>query len=160
MSAHTISVLVENHPGALSRIAGLFSSRGYNIMSLTVAETEDPTVSRMTIVVAGDEDILEQVVKQLNRLIDVIKVIDFRDEPIVNRELLLVRLDAGKTNRHEIFSLAEVFGAKVAAVSPSAITLELSGDSGTVDEFVALVKPYGIKELARSGAIAIARAVK
>jgi len=160
MNAHTISVLVENHPGALSRIVGLFSSRGYNILSLTVAETEDTTVSRMTIVVAGDEDVLEQVVKQLNRLIDVIKVIDFRDEPIVNRELLLIRLDAGKTNRHEVFSLADVFGAKVASVSPSAITLELSGESGTVDEFVALVRPYGIKELARSGAIAIARATK
>ncbi len=157
MTTHTISMLVENHAGALSRIAGLFSSRGYNIGSLTVAATEDQTVSRMTIVVAGDEDVLEQVVKQLNRLVDVIKVIDFKDVPIVNRELLVVRLDASKTNRHEIISLVDVFGAKIAAVSPTAITLELSGDTQTVDDFVALVKPYGIKELARSGSIAIAR---
>ncbi|MFW6254462.1 MAG: acetolactate synthase small subunit, partial [Chitinivibrionales bacterium] len=96
MSMHTISVFVENHSGALSRIAGLFSSRGYNINSLTVAETEDPEISRMTISVGGDENVLEQVVKQLNRLIDVIKVVDFADEPIVDRELLLVRLDTTK----------------------------------------------------------------
>ena len=157
MSTHTISLLVENHTGALSRIAGLFSSRGYNITSLTVAATDDDTVSRMTIVVSGDEEILEQVVKQLNKLIDVIKVMDFHDEPFVNRELLLIRLDAGKSNRHEIISLVDVFGAKIAAVSATSITLELSGDSVTVQDFIALVKPYGIKEIARSGAIAITR---
>jgi acetolactate synthase-1/3 small subunit len=160
MSAHTISVLVENHSGALSRIAGLFSSRGYNIESLTVAETEDTSVSRMTIKVTGDEAVLEQVVKQLNRLVDVIKVIDFKDVAIVNRELLLVRVDASKSNRHEIITLVDVFGAKIAAVSSTAVTLELSGDSQSIDDFVALVKPYGIKELARSGSIAIARANK
>lgn len=157
---HTISLLVENHHGALSRISGLFASRGYNITSLTVAETDDPTVSRMTIVVGGDEDVLEQVVKQLNKLIDVIKVIDFRDEPIVNRELLMVRLDSGKSNRHEIISLVDVFGAKIAAVSPSSVTVELSGDTQSVDDFLTLVKPYGIKEMARSGSIAIGRSVK
>lgn len=157
MSTHTISVLVENHAGALSRIAGLFSSRGYNIESLTVAETEDTSVSRMTIKVGGDEDVLEQVVKQLNRLVDVIKVIDFKGVSIVNRELLLVRVDASKSNRHEIITLVDVFGAKIAAVSPTAVTLELSGDTQSIDDFLALVKPYGIKELARSGSIAIAR---
>ncbi len=157
MSTHTISLLVENHSGALSRIAGLFSSRGYNIASLTVAATEDETVSRMTIVVTGDEEVLEQVVKQLNKLVDVIKVMDFHDEPFVNRELLLIRLDASKSNRHEIISLVDVFGAKIAAVSASSITLELSGESSSVEDFVALVKPYGIKEMARSGAIAITR---
>jgi acetolactate synthase I/III small subunit len=160
MSTHTISLLVENHSGALSRVAGLFSSRGYNITSLTVAETEDTTVSRMTIKVAGDEEVLEQVVKQLNKLIDVIKVIDFRDEPFVNRELLLIRLDAGKSNRHEIISLVDVYGAKIAAVSATSITVELSGESGAVDDFIALVRPYGIKEMARSGAIAITRPSK
>lgn len=158
MSTHTISVNVENHSGALSRIAGLFSSRGYNISSLTVAETEDPTVSRMTIVVSGEEGILEQVVKQLNRLIDVIKVIDFVNEPVVDRELALVRLDVTKSVRHEIWALVNAFEGKVAAVSPTSVTVELAGQSERIDEFLGLVKPYGIKELVRSGKIAMARA--
>ena len=158
MSTHTISLLVENHAGALSRIAGLFSSRGYNITSLTVAETDDPTVSRMTIVVAGDESILEQVVKQLNRLVDVIKVMDFGGESIIDRELLLVRIDATKSNRHEIFSLASIFGAKVAAVSPTSMTIELAAEGKMLEDFIALVKPYGIKEVVRSGRIAVAKA--
>jgi acetolactate synthase-1/3 small subunit len=160
MSTHTISLLVENHAGALSRIAGLFSSRGYNISSLTVAETEDPTVSRMTILVSGDEAVLEQVVKQLNRLVDVIKVFDFSGEPTVTREILLIRLDAGKSNRHEIITLADVFDARIAAVGLSSITLELTGESSVINDFVTLVRPYGIKEIARSGAIAIARPAK
>ena len=157
---HTISLLVENHHGALARIAGLFASRGYNISTLTVAETDDASVSRMTIVVTGDEDVLEQVVKQLNKLIDVIKVIDFAGEPIVERELALIRVDATKSNRHEIFSLAEVCEARIAAVEASSVTLQLAGESASIDDLVALVKPYGIKELARSGAIAIARGAK
>jgi len=157
MSTHTISLLVENHAGALSRIANLFSNRGYNIASLTVAETDDTSVSRMTIRVGGDERVLEQVVKQLNRLVDVIKVIDFVDESIIDREILLVRVDASKSNRHEIIALASLYGAKVAAVSPAALTLELTAEGRTIDEFVAIVKPYGIKELARSGTIALAR---
>jgi acetolactate synthase-1/3 small subunit len=157
MSTHTISVFVENHSGALSRIAGLFSSRAYNISSLTVAETEDPSVSRMTIVVSGDESVLEQVTKQLNRLIDVIKVLDFSDTRTVDRELLLVRLDANKTNRHEIIALAGIFGGTTASVSANSITIELSGESHTVDDFIALAKPYGIKELVRSGKIAMAK---
>lgn len=157
MSAHTISLLVENHAGALSRIANLFSGRGYNIASLTVAETEDATVSHMTIRVGGDERVLEQVVKQLNRLVDVIKVIDFSEESIIDREILLVRVDASKSNRHEIIALASLFGAKVAGVTPSALTLELTNDGRTLDEFVTIIKPYGIKELVRSGTIALAR---
>lgn len=157
MSTHTISVFVENHSGALSRIAGLFSSRAYNISSLTVAETEDPLVSRMTIVVSGDENVLEQVTKQLNRLIDVIKVLDFSDTRTVDRELLLVRLDANKGNRHEILALANIFGGRTASVSPSSITIELSGETRTVDDFIAMAKPYGIKELVRSGKIAMAK---
>ncbi len=157
MSTHTISVFVENHSGALSRIAGLFSSRAYNISSLTVAETEDPSVSRMTIVVSGDESVLEQVTKQLNRLIDVIKVLDFSGTRTVDRELLLVRLDANKGNRHEILALASIFGGRTASVSAGSITIELSGESHTVDDFIALAKPYGIKELVRSGKIAMAK---
>jgi acetolactate synthase-1/3 small subunit len=158
MSTHTISVFVENHSGALSRVAGLFSSRGYNISSLTVAETEDPTVSRMTILVAGEEEILEQVVKQLNRLVDVIKVVDFQSEAVVERELLLVRVDSAKANRHELWGLANTFGGQIVAVSPTSISIELSGPSDTLEDFVSLVRPYGIKELVRSGRVAMGRA--
>jgi len=160
MGKHTISILTENHSGSLSRIAGLFSSRGYNISTLTVAETEDPAVSRMTITVTGDNDILEQIVKQLNKLIDVIKVIDFNEEPIIERELLLIRVDATKSNRHEIVETANLFKAGVAAVTAGSITLELIGTAQCVDEFILLLKPYGIKELVRSGAVAIAKSKK
>jgi acetolactate synthase-1/3 small subunit len=111
MSTHIISLLVENRHGALSRIANLFSGRGYNISSLTVAATEDVSVSRMTIVVTGDEDILEQIVKQLNKLIDVIKVIDFIDQPIIERELLLIRIDTSRSNRREILDLCDIFNS-------------------------------------------------
>jgi acetolactate synthase-1/3 small subunit len=155
MSAHTISVLVENHSGALSRIAGLFSARGYNIASLAVAETEDASVSRMTLVVDGDENVLEQVVKQLNRLVDVIKVIDFAAESIIDRELLLVRIDTAKGARHEIIDLAGVYGGKVASIAPGSVLVELSSSSPMIDEFIRIVKPYGIRELVRSGRIAV-----
>ena len=157
MSTHTISVFVENHSGALSRISGLFSSRGYNISSLTVAETDDPTVSRMTIVVGGEEEILEQIVKQLNRLIDVIKVIDFAGEEAIEREMVLVLVDASKSNRHEVIELAALFGAKIASVAHTSITIEMMGSRRNIDDFLALVRPYGIKEIVRSGTIAIAQ---
>lgn len=157
MSTRTISILLENHSGALSRVAGLFSSRGYNISSLTVAETEDPTVSRMTIVVEGEENIIEQIVKQLNRLIDVIKVIDFMNEDVVERELVLIRIDSTKTNRHEIIELASMFNAKIAAVTSTSITVELAGAKRTIQDFISLLKPYGVRELVRSGTIAIAQ---
>lgn len=160
MSTHTISVLVENHSGALSRIAGLFSSRGYNISSLTVAETDDSSVSRMTIVVSGEESILEQIVKQLNRLIDVIKVIDFTDSEAIEREMAIVVVDTSKANRHEIIELSSVFGARITSVSLSSITVELMGVRTTVDNFITLIKPYGIKEIVRSGTIAIAQSRK
>ncbi|MDR0331714.1 MAG: acetolactate synthase small subunit [Chitinispirillales bacterium] len=160
MGTHTISILTENHSGSLSRIAGLFSSRGYNISTLTVAETEDPDVSRMTITVTGDEGILEQIVKQLNKLVDVIKVVDFNEEPIIERELLIVRVDAAKSNRNEIVGIANLFKAGVAAVGAGSITLELIGTQQHVDDFVALLKPYGIKELVRSGAVALAKSKK
>jgi acetolactate synthase-1/3 small subunit len=160
MSTHTISILTENHSGSLSRIAGLFSSRGYNISTLTVAETEDTAVSRMTITVTGDDGILEQIVKQLNKLIDVVKVMDFQEEPIIERELLLVRVDATKSNRHEIVEVANLFRAGVAAVGAGSVTLELLGTTQSVDEFLLLLKPYGIKEVVRSGAVAIAKSKK
>ena len=160
MSAHTISVLVENHSGALSSIAGLFSSRGYNISSLTVAETDDATVSRMTIVVSGEEHILEQIVKQLNRLIDVIKVIDFASEEAIEREMVLVVVDTSKTNRHEIIELGMIFDAKITTVSPTSITVEMMGTRRHIDDFLSMVKPYGIKEVVRSGTIALIQARK
>lgn len=155
MSTHTISLTVENRHGALSRIANLFSGRGYNISTLNVAETEDPSISRMTIVVNGEEEILEQVVKQLNRLIDVIKVTDFQGEHILRREALIIKVDASKSSRQEIISLAAIFGARVAAVSPTSLTLELTSEPAMIDDFIAMVKSYGIKELVRSGAIAL-----
>ena len=158
MSTHIISLLVENRHGALSRIANLFSGRGYNITSLTVAETEDATVSRMTIVVAGDEGILEQITKQLNKLLDVIKVIDFIDRPIIERELLLIRLDVSKANRREILDLCDIFKARIVNVTPKSVTVELAGRSSGIDDFVRIVRPFGIREIIRSGAIAIARA--
>jgi acetolactate synthase I/III small subunit len=157
MSTHTLSLLVENRHGALSRIANLFSSRGYNISSLAVAETEDQTVSRMTIVVAGDEEILEQIVKQLNKLIDVIKVIDFIDQPIIERELLLVRLDTSKANRHEIIDLCDIYGGRIVNVSQKSVTVQLAGETGCLEDFIGMVKPFGIKEIVRSGAIAVAK---
>jgi acetolactate synthase I/III small subunit len=160
MSTRTISVLVENHSGALSRIAGLFSSRGYNISSLTVAETSDVSVSRMTIVVEGETSILEQIVKQLNKLIDVIKVIDFGDHEAIEREMILVVVDTSKTNRHEIIELCTIFSAKIASVAATSIIIEMMGTRTEIDDFLALVKPYGIKELVRSGTIACAQSRK
>jgi acetolactate synthase I/III small subunit len=160
MSIRTISVLVENHAGTLSRIAGLFSSRGYNITSLTVGETEDPTVSRMTLVVEGDDSVIEQVIKHLNRLIDVIKVIDFGNDPLIERELVMVRVDSSKSNRHEIVELADIFGATVAHVSATSITFELSSTCEKANNFVNLIRPYGIKELIRTGKIAMAQPKK
>ena len=156
MKMHTISVFVENHSGALSRISGLFSSRGYNIQSLTVAETEDTSISRMTIVAGGDEQVIEQIVKQLNKLVDVIKVLDFEGESVVERELLIVRLAAERGSRAEIFSLVEVYGGKIASVSPTGIVVELTAEPRIVDEFIAVARAYGIKELVRTGKVAVA----
>ena len=158
MSTHTISLIVENHSGALSRIAGLFSSRGYNISSISAGTTEDPTVSHVTIVVTGDKNILEQLVKQLNRLIDVIKVKDFRDEPVIDRELMLTNIRTTKGNRQEILTLINTFNGKIASASTSSIVVVMAGASSTIDNFITLVRPYGIKELIRSGRIAMAQA--
>ena len=159
-STHTISVLVENQSGSLSRIAGLFSARGYNISSLSVAETEDPSVSRMTIVVGGDDDIIEQIVKHLNRLIDVIKVMDFRTEPVIERELLIVRINCTAAVRSELDTLCKVYGAAIIAITQSSVTIQQADESSRVEEFIGLIRPYGIKEIVRSGKVALAKAKK
>ncbi|HKZ76172.1 MAG TPA: acetolactate synthase small subunit [Actinomycetota bacterium] len=157
---HTIAVLVENKFGVLSRVAGLFSARGYNIESLSVGETLDPTVSRMTLVVRGDEFVIEQVVKQLHKLIDVIKVIDLTREDHVERELVLVRVNAEPQHRAEILRTADIFRAKVVDVTPTTFTLEVTGDETKLDAIVELLRPMGIQELVRTGKVAIARGSK
>jgi acetolactate synthase-1/3 small subunit len=157
MKRHVLSLLVENHSGALSRISGLFSSRGYNITSLSVAETDDPTVSQMTIVVYGEESILEQIFKQLNRLIDIIKVTDFVDEPVIVREVVLVKVDNSTETRREVLELCSVFGARVLSTVPSNLVLELTGSTESINDFIEMIKPCGIRGLVRSGATAISR---
>src|SRR3990172_5142414 len=148
---HTIAVLVENRFGVLSRVAGLFSARGYNIESLSVGETLDPTVSRMTLVVRGDAFVIEQVIKQLHKLIDVIKVTDLTEENHVEREMILVKVNAEPTSRAEILRIADIFRAKVVDVTPATYTLEATGDESKVTAIV---------ELLRTGKVAIARGAK
>jgi acetolactate synthase I/III small subunit len=154
---HTISVLVENHFGALARIAGLFSARGFNIDSLAVGETEDPSISRMTIVVKGDENILEQVMKQLNKLIDVIKVFDLKDSESVKRDLILVKVNADKNNRSQILQIVDIFKAKIIEASNENLIIEFSGEEEKIDSILNMLKPFGIKELVRTGTIAVAK---
>jgi acetolactate synthase-1/3 small subunit len=157
---HTIAVLVENKFGVLSRVAGLFSARGYNIESLSVGETLDSSVSRMTLVVRGDAFIIEQVIKQLHKLIDVIKVTDLSEEDHVEREMILVRVNAEPLARAEILRSADIFRAKVVDVTPGTYTLELTGDEPKLDAFIELLRPFGIQELVRTGKVAIARGPK
>lgn len=157
---HTIAVLVENRFGVLSRVAGLFSARGYNIESLSVGETLDPTVSRMTLVVRGDEFVIEQVIKQLHKLIDVIKVTDLTEEDHVERELVLMKINAEPANRAEILRTADIFRAKVVDVTPTTFTLEVTGDEQKIDAIVELLRPFGLQELVRTGKVAIARGPK
>jgi acetolactate synthase-1/3 small subunit len=157
---HTISVLVENEFGVLSRVAGLFSGRGFNIESLCVAESLDPTVSTMTIVTSGNDAIIEQVLKQLNKLINVIKVVDFKDLDYVSREMVLIKLNAEERTREEILRMVEIFRGKIIDVSPKSYTLLITGDEEKIKAFVNLVKPLGIKEIVRTGPIAMARGDK
>jgi acetolactate synthase-1/3 small subunit len=157
---HTISVLVENKFGVLSRVAGLFSARGYNIESLSVGETLDPSVSRMTIVVTGDEFVIEQVTKQLHKLIDVIKVNDLTDDSHVERELVLIRVNAEPQHRAEILRTADIFRAKVVDVTPVSFVLEATGDDGKLEALIELLRPIGIQEVVRTGKIAITRGPK
>lgn len=157
---HTISVLVVNQSGVLSRISGLFSGRGFNIESLNVAETNEPGISRMTIITLGDDKKIEQITKQLNKLIDVIKVVDLTEEHFVDRELILVKMNAEPRVREEILRIVDIFRAKVIDVSPDNYTVEITGDEGKIKGFLELLKPLGIKEIVRSGRIAISRGTK
>jgi acetolactate synthase-1/3 small subunit len=157
---HRISVLVENKFGVLARIATLFAARGFNIDSLAVGETEDPAISRMTIVVKGDDDILEQVTKQLNKLVDVIKVNDFNDVGYVERGLALLKINVTKSNRAEIMQMVDVFRAKIIDVSQDSIIAEITGDEEKIDAFVKMIMPYGIKEMCQTGTVALARGNK
>ena len=160
MSRHVLSVLVTNQSGVLSRVAGLFSRRGYNIDSLSVGVTEDPEVSRMTIVARGDDLILEQITKQLNKLVDVIHIKELKPEVSVYRELALVKVAATDNNRASIIEMTDIFRAKIIDVSNEALTVEITGDQTKVDAFLDLLEPYGIKEIVRTGLTAIQRGNK
>ena len=157
---HTLTVLVENNPGVLARIAGLFSRRGFNIDSLTVGRTEDPAVSRMTIVVEGDDHTLEQVEKQLHKLVDVLKITDVTDVPHVERELLMIKVLTDKSTRLEIMQIADVFRAKIVDYGPKTLTIEATGDEEKLDAMLEALRPYAIKEFVRTGKIALLRGAK
>ncbi len=157
---HTISVLVENEFGVLTRVAGLFSGRGFNIESLSVAPTFDPSISRMTIVTRGDEQILEQITKQLNKLIDTIKVIDFTGQDYVEREMALIKVTAEEETRAEVLRIVDIFRAKVIDVTPRSYTVEITGAPAKVDAMVELLRPLGVKELVRSGPVVLGRGAK
>jgi len=156
---HTISVLVDNKPGVLARIAGLFSGRGFNIESLSVNETLDPTMSQMTIVTRGDDRILEQINKQLNKLIDIIKVVDFesRGADFIERELALIKVPVDEHRRSEVLSIIDIFRGKVVDVSRTHYTIEVTGDENKITALIDLLRPIGIKELVRSGKAAMSR---
>ena len=152
---HTISVLVENKFGALTRIAGLFSGRGYNIDTLNVAPTQDPSASRMTIVTRGDDATLEQIVKQLNKLVDVLKVIDFRAGEYVDRELALVKVAVDSKSRAEVMQITDIFRAKIVDVQPKSVTIEITGSEEKVEKFIDLMRAFGIVDLTRTGKVAM-----
>ncbi|MGC8743122.1 MAG: acetolactate synthase small subunit [Verrucomicrobiia bacterium] len=154
---HTISVLVENKFGVLTRVAGLFSGRGYNIDSLNVAPTQDPKFSRMTIVTRGDDATLEQIVKQLNKLINVIEVKDFRDGEYVDRELVLIKVKVNSKSRAEVMQITDIFRAKIVDVQPDSLTIEITGDESKVEKFIELMGGFGIQELTRTGKVALPR---
>ncbi len=157
---HTITVLVDNKPGVLSRVSGLFSRRGYNIESLAVSITENPEVSRMTIVVNGDEQEVEQITKQLHKLIDVSKVQDYLNIAMVARELALIKVNAAVENRTALLQLVEVFRGRVIDMSEKTFVIELTGGNDKIDAFEKLLEPYGIRELVRTGRIAMARGTR
>ncbi len=157
---HTISILVDNEPGVLARIAGLFSARGFNIESLCVGETLDPTMSRITLVTSGDDWIIEQIIKRFNNMINVIKVQDLTEMTHVEREMVLIRVEATSETRAEILRTADIFRARVVDVGPKSYMLELTGDKDKVTAFIELLKPMGIKEIARTGSVAMAREIQ
>lgn len=157
MAKHILSVLTENKAGVLSRIAGLFSRRGFNIDSLAVGTTEDPTISRMTIVVDGDDYVVEQVSKQLNKLIDTIKVKRLKEDETVSRELALMKVAADKETRQEIIQIVNIFRAKIIDVSHESVTIEMTGDASKMQAIIDLLSPFGIKELVQTGLISLQR---
>lgn len=154
---HTISVLVENKFGVLTRVTGLFSGRGYNIDSLNVAPTHDSTASRMTIVTKGDESTIEQIIKQLNKLPDILKVQDFRDGEHVDRELVLVKVAVDSKTRAEVMQITDIFRAKIVDVQPKSLAIEITGNESKVEKFLELMNTFGVQELARTGKIALPR---
>jgi len=155
---HTISILLDNEPGVLARIAGLFSARGFNIESLCVAETLDPTMSCITLVTSGEDWIIEQIIKRFNNMINVIKVTDLNELTHVEREMLLVRVEATHENRAEILRSTDIFRAKVIDVGPKSYMLELTGDKEKISAFIEILKPFRIKEIVRTGTVALPRA--
>ena len=157
---HTLSVLVENHAGVLSKVSGLFSRRAFNIDSLAVGVTEDPSVSRITIVVDGDDNVTEQVEKQLNKLIDVIKVKTLSAGDFISRELILLKVHANSGNRSEIIEIADIFGAKIIDVSRTTLTLEFADTDERIESLAAMLAPYGISETVRTGTIALEKGSK
>lgn len=157
MKKHILSVLVENHSGVLSKVSGLFSRRGYNIDSLTVGTTEDPEISRMTISLHGDEYIIEQISKQLNKLIDVIKIVDIHESKCVLRELALVKVTATNETRSTIIENVNIFRGHVVDLHKNSMTIEVTGDYNKVSAFIETMKPFGIKEMVRTGVTALER---
>ncbi|MCR4331538.1 MAG: acetolactate synthase small subunit [Sulfuricaulis sp.] len=160
MTRHIISMLLENESGALSRVAGLFSARGYNIESLTVAPTEDGTLSRLTLVTSGSEDVIEQITKQLNKLVDVVKLVDLTEGPHIERELLIIKVNANGAMRDEVKRLVDIFRGRIIDVTETTYTIELTGTSDKLDAFVQAVRAAGIVEVVRSGVSGIARGEK
>jgi len=160
MSKHTLSVLVENKPGALARVAALFSRRGFNIDSLAVGPTEHPDISRMTIVVNVEDLPLEQVTKQLNKLVNVIKIVELDPAQAVRRELVLVKVRADNETRSQITEIVQLFRAKTVDVSPDAVTIEATGSSDKLEAMLRMLEPFGIKELVQSGMVAIGRGAR
>ncbi len=154
---HTISVLVENKFGVLTRVAGLFSGRGYNIDTLNVAPTQDANTSRMTIVTIGDDATLDQIVKQLNKLVDVLEVHNYRESEFIDRELVLIRVAVDAKSRAEIMQITDIFRAKIVDVQPKTLTIEITGNESKVEKFLNLMKTFGVLELTRTGKIALAR---
>jgi acetolactate synthase-1/3 small subunit len=154
---HTISVLLENKFGALNRVAGMFSAKGYNLESITVGPTEDITVSRMTLVTRGDDAIIEQIIKQLNKLIDTLKVVDLTYDSFMERELALIKVGTTTANRSEIMQIVEIFQGKIIDISHKTVTVEATGSGQKVDAIIKMLKPFHIKEIARTGRVALKR---
>ena len=154
---YTLSVLVENHPGVLARISSLLSGRGFNIQSIAAGESEDPSATRITMVVEGDDRIIDQVKKQVSRIVDVIRVIDLTDTPSVDRELALVKVSSAPSGRTEVFQIVDVFRAKTVDISQGSLTIEVTGMTDKVDALLEMLKPFGIREIVRTGQISMAR---